>query len=228
MDMDGLSTVSTTKNGKGTLRSQIRMLIQKRIREGVYKPGDRIVETRLCKELSVSQAPVREAVLELAMMGILEERPYSGTYVREIRIEEVEDIYNIRAFIEEYATRRACTHGSDEALEKIGETVRRMEECASKEELADVDREFHEAIMEASGSKALMTAWSSLQISQWTYESILNTGLNMEELVEGHRQIYDCIARRQDHTAGAMMFLHIRGFGEELAEILRKKEDGRE
>ena len=63
-------------NGKETLRSQISMIIQKRIREGVYKPGERIVETRLCKELSVSQAPVREAVLELAMMGILEERPY--------------------------------------------------------------------------------------------------------------------------------------------------------
>ena len=39
-------------------------MIQKRIQDGTYKPGDRIVETRLCKELAVSQAPVREAMLE--------------------------------------------------------------------------------------------------------------------------------------------------------------------
>ena len=58
---------------KETLRSNIRDYIQRQIAEGVYKPGDRIVETRLAKELDVSQAPVREAMLELATVGLLED-----------------------------------------------------------------------------------------------------------------------------------------------------------
>ena len=57
--------------GKETLRANIRAYIQQRIADGLYQPGDRIVETRLAKELNVSQAPVREAILELAAMGIL-------------------------------------------------------------------------------------------------------------------------------------------------------------
>lgn len=95
------STAGRRLPAKETLRSNIKDYIQQQIAEGVYRPGDRIVETRLAKELNVSQAPVREAMLELATMGLLEERPYSGTYVRNFSIEEIEDIFLTRAFIEE-------------------------------------------------------------------------------------------------------------------------------
>ena len=54
---------------KGTLRKEIRTYIQEQIASGRFKAGDRIVETQLAKELNVSQAPVREAILELAAMG---------------------------------------------------------------------------------------------------------------------------------------------------------------
>ena len=62
---------------KGTLRKKIRNYIQQQIASGRFQAGDRIVETQLARELNVSQAPVREAILELAAMGLLEERPYS-------------------------------------------------------------------------------------------------------------------------------------------------------
>ena len=73
-----------TKVSKDTLRKVVKQYIQKQISDGVYKPGDRIVETKLAKELNVSQAPVREAMLELALMGVLEERPYSGSFVKKL------------------------------------------------------------------------------------------------------------------------------------------------
>ena len=54
---------------KSTMRREIRTYIQRQIAQGVYRPGDRIVETQLAREMNVSQAPVREALLELAAMG---------------------------------------------------------------------------------------------------------------------------------------------------------------
>ena len=114
-------------SAKETLRSNIRDYIQKQIAEGVYKPGDRIVETRLAKELDVSQAPVREAMLELATMGLLEERPYSGTYVRNLSVTEIEDIFDIRAFIEEYAAKRAAKRVTDEQLAEMEVILQQME-----------------------------------------------------------------------------------------------------
>ena len=47
------------------MRREIRTYIQRQIAQGVYRPGDRIVETQLAREMNVSQAPVREALLEL-------------------------------------------------------------------------------------------------------------------------------------------------------------------
>lgn len=67
------------------MRREIRTYIQRQIAQGVYRPGDRIVETQLAREMNVSQAPVREALLELAAMGLVEERPYSGTFVRHLK-----------------------------------------------------------------------------------------------------------------------------------------------
>ena len=210
------------KSNKETLRNQISMLIQKRIREGIYKPGEKLVETRLCKELSVSQAPVREAFLELAIMGLLEERPYSGTFVRSVRPEEISDIYNIRAFIEEYAVRRACTNENEEALREIEETVNKMEQCESREDFVELDRDFHEGVLRASGSSALQKCWNSLQVTQWTYQSILNTKKSLKQLAAEHREILDIMLSKQDHTAGAIMFLHIRGFAEEITEFMNE------
>ena len=87
---------------KETLRSNIRSHILQGIMDGTFKAGERIVETRLAKELDVSQAPVREAILELSVMGLLEEKPYSGTFVRAITAEDLEDIFHCRAIIEEF------------------------------------------------------------------------------------------------------------------------------
>lgn len=93
------------------MRREIRTYIQRQIAQGVYRPGDRIVETQLAREMNVSQAPVREALLELAAMGLVEERPYSGTFVRHLKASDIEDIYNTRAFLDEYAAaRRPSSH----------------------------------------------------------------------------------------------------------------------
>lgn len=113
-----MGTQSTPEKAviKGTLRKEIRRYIQEQIASGRFQAGDRIVETQLAKELDVSQAPVREAILELAAMGLLEERPYSGTFVRKLTAEDIEDIYNTRAFIDEYAARQAAKRITDEQL----------------------------------------------------------------------------------------------------------------
>ena len=99
------------------MRREIRTYIQRQIAQGVYRPGDRIVETQLAREMNVSQAPVREALLELAAMGLVEERPYSGTFVRHLKASDIEDIYNTRAFLDEYAARQAARLATQEQLD---------------------------------------------------------------------------------------------------------------
>lgn len=210
---------------KEPLRSNIRDYIQKKIAEEVYLPGDRIVETQLARELNVSQAPVREAILELASIGLLEMRPYSGTYVRKLTQAEIEDIYDTRAFVEEYATRRAAKRATKEQLQEMEEVLGQMHEDQSLDEFVRLDTQFHSLVLDAAESPALKRAWTMLHMSEWTYLSAAVTKLTLADLIAQHWQIFRYLQRRADHTAGAYMFLHIKNFAEELSHHFEKQSD---
>ena len=79
------------------LREQVKELLLERILVGVYRPGDRLVETRIAQELGTSQAPVREALRDLELLRFVESEPFRGARVREVSAEELAEIYPVRA-----------------------------------------------------------------------------------------------------------------------------------
>lgn len=207
---------------KATLRKEIRDYIQQQIATGRFKPGDRIVETQMAKELGVSQAPVREAILELAAMGLLEERPYSGSFVRKLTAEDIEDIYNTRAFLDEYAARRAAQRVTPEQLREMETILREMDAAESPHDFAEKDIAFHSMVVDAAGSPALKKVWESLRLVEWTSLSVAVTRNTLPELAKQHWQIFRLLERHADHTAGAYMFLHIKNFGDELKQYYQE------
>lgn len=201
---------------KGTLRKEICAYIQKQIAQGRFKAGDRIVETQLAKELNVSQAPVREAILELAAMGLLEERPYSGSFVRKLTAADIEDIYNTRAFIDEYAARQAAKRVTDQQLAEMEALLREMDAAKDIQAFVEMDMAFHAMVVDAAGSPALKRMWEGLRLVEWTGLSVAATKNTLPELVKQHWQIYQLLKKHADHTVGAYMFLHIKNYGDEL------------
>jgi DNA-binding GntR family transcriptional regulator len=208
---------------KETLRNNIRDHILKSIMDGTYKAGDRIVETRLAKELDVSQAPVREAILELSVMGLLEEKPYSGTFVKAITADDLEDMFHCRAIIEEYSARQAARRATAQQLKCLGAILDDMSSSRDIQELTVLDKNFHEAIMDAAGSPAMKNVWRNLRMAEWTYISAANSALSIDEIVSQHRIIYDFINSRDEESAGAYMYLHIQHFGRELVQAFIRK-----
>ena len=183
------------------------------------------METRLARELQVSQAPVREAMLELATMGLLEERPYSGTYVRNLSVKEIEDIFDTRAFIEEYAAKRAAKRITDEQLAEMEEILRQMEQGKNQDisVFVHLDMEFHGLVMDAAGSPALKRAWKVLRMAEWTYICALITEFSSDELIDQHRNIFRYLKAHDESSVGAYMFLHIKGFGNKLGNYFEKR-----
>lgn len=209
-------------SSKGTLRQEIRNYIQSQIVNGIYQAGDRIVETQLARELNVSQAPVREAILELASMGLLEERPYSGTFVRRLTAEDIGDIYNTRAFIEEYAARQAAKRATEKQLNQMENLLQQMETANNYRTFTQLDIAFHMLIVDAADSPALKRTWNYLLLGEWTSLSVAVTQSTLTDLVRQHRNIYNYLCQREDHRAGAYMFLHIKNFGEELTRYYQE------
>ncbi len=211
---------------KETLRSNIKDYIHQQIAEGIYRPGDRIVETRLAKELNVSQAPVREAMLELSAVGLLEERPYSGTYVRNFTAVEIADIFDTRAFIEEYAAKRAAKYVTEEQLAEMEAVLDGMDHSQDLQTFVHLDKEFHGLVLDAAGSPALKRAWTILRMAEWTYLCAATTAFSLDELIAQHRNIFRYLKAHEESSAGAYMFLHIKGFGDELGKYFAAQQAG--
>lgn len=80
------------------------------------------------------------------------------------------------------------------------------------------DMEFHNLVMDAAESAALKRAWSMLRMAEWTYIAAAITKSSLEEMIQQHWTIFRYLEARQAHSAGAYMYLHIKGFGEEVSQ----------
>ena len=85
------------------LPEQIKDLLWERIADGTYPPGDRLIETRIARELGVSQGPVREALRQLAGMGLVVFEAHRGCRVRRVDQDELDEVSVVRAALEETA-----------------------------------------------------------------------------------------------------------------------------
>jgi len=219
------------KYKKNTMRQDIRKYIQNSITKGIYKPSDRIVETKLAKDLGVSQAPVREAILELVMMGMLEDRPYSGTYVKKLSPEDIEDIYEIRAMVEEHAAKNAAAKINEDQLKKLSkelEIMRKAAEAGDVEEFVDADIRFHEIVVDSAGSKSLKRIWRFLRMADWTYTTTQLTKYSLLELCNMHEIIFKHLKSRNVLSAAAAMHLHIMEFAGDVISRLEEQERERQ
>ena len=201
---------------RAVLSDQVKEILLKRILDGEYSPGDRLVEMHIAQEFEISQAPVREALRELEALGFVESEPYRGTRVRAVTKSELTEIYPVRAALEEVAARAAAVHlaGNVEALEA---ELAAMHAAAEKGELYEEvqhDVEFHRLIVEASGNQVLQDMWRSLRIEARTLISVLKVHIGGYELAEMHRPVLEALAEGDAEKAGSLLRNHVEYFGE--------------
>jgi DNA-binding GntR family transcriptional regulator len=200
------------------LREQVKELLLERILSGEYRPGDRLVETRIAQELGTSQAPVREALRDLELLRFVESEPFRGARVREISAEELAEIYPVRAAVEELAAREASAvlAGRTDALEHELQSMRRAADERDLHGLVEHDVAFHRLIVEASGNGILLDVWVSLRVEARTIITALATGIDHHELAESHVPVLEALAAGDPGGAGRAARRHIEEFGELL------------
>src|SRR3954452_24245002 len=113
-------------------REEIREQLIDEILSGRLPPGTRVVETRLAQQFGVRQAPVREALRDLALFGFVVSSPFRGTQVRKITPEELLEIYPIRAALEGVAARAAATRIDEATLSQLEDLITAMRDAAAR------------------------------------------------------------------------------------------------
>jgi DNA-binding GntR family transcriptional regulator len=149
--------------GQGSRPVGILERLRALILTGEYGPDERLIEEQLAERLGVSRTPVRQALTMLEAEGLVEIAPNRGATVCSFSIEDVWDIYDLRAVLEGHAARRAAGRMERRELERLRELAGEMEGLPGRfddhgEEirvLVALNQEFHGTIVEASRNRRL-------------------------------------------------------------------------
>jgi DNA-binding GntR family transcriptional regulator len=201
-------------SGREPVAHQVRRKLLERILSGDLAPGTRLRELHLAADLETSQGPVREALRELEMLGLIVTEPYKGSRVREVSKEDIREAYVVRAALEELAGKLAAPtfQGATGVLEALASDIRKAAKARDIGEYVRADIGFHRAIMEASGNKVLLRSWDALGFEMRIQIRLANSSLDLFEVQKEHWPIIEALGNGGGRTAGKLLREHIVRF----------------
>ncbi len=202
------------ENNMNSLRNRVFNHIQNDILNEVYKTGDSLTESKLCKELGVSRTPVREAIRQLELEGLVQSIPNRGVFVKGISAKDIEDIYTIRMMIEGLAARWAAENINQQELKELKENVELEEFYTMKndtEQLLKLDTKFHGIIFKASKSKTLMHVLGIFHHNvQRARNASFSAPRRAKKVLEEHKAIFQAIFDRDADKAEKLTTEHVK------------------
>ncbi|MBQ7841759.1 MAG: GntR family transcriptional regulator [Lachnospiraceae bacterium] len=222
-------------NVENTDRYSLRGKVFHRLREdilaGKYKEHEELREMAISEEMGVSRTPVREALRQLELEGLVTIIPNKGAYVTGITRKDVEDIYAIRALLEGLCAKWATLHISQQQLERLEEVIFLSEFHASKnhaKQLTELDDQFHDILYEACNSKMLEHQLKDFhEYVRRVRKTTFSDNTRSLESVKEHRQIMEAIREKDGDRAEQLATLHMKNaYANMLLNGLSKTYDG--
>lgn len=210
-------------------------LIAARIRSvillGELPPGSQLTEAEVASRLRVSRGPVREALQRLVQEGILVSVRNRGVFVPKLGSEDVVDIYLAREAIETAAIQVVIAAG-DPDLEPVETVLRRMTSAARGgrwSSVAQVDFEFHQALVHAAGSPRLERMLATLMVESRLCVLALEGAYRASaEIVEEHSKLLETIVRRDERAAIRLVREHMKDAATRLVQLFELRGGGAE
>lgn len=181
------------------------------ILEGELTPGSRIVETRVARELGVSQAPVREALRDLAILGFVDVEPHKGARVRKPTRQELTQAIEVRAELEALGGRLAAERRTEQCLSDLEALYTVMGEAADRGDAYDqalCNTRFHARIIKAAHNPTLERQWSMLEPFSRTYITSSVPGIDLHRLSKRHEPLLAAIRDRDQELAAELSRRH--------------------
>ncbi|MGH7911919.1 MAG: GntR family transcriptional regulator, partial [Candidatus Dormibacteraceae bacterium] len=209
---DGAHPAPPAALTRPVLRDQVKDRILQDIITGRYRPGARLIETRIARELGVSQGPVREALRDLESVGLVDSVAFRGARVRQPTPEELLEAFPVRAALESLAVSLAAQRIGAEELAAMEAAIGEMERAAERQDehaQSIANASFHALAVQASGNGTLQRQWALLEPFARTYLTSARSGIDLMVLARRHRKILDPLRRRDGDQAAAAMREHL-------------------
>lgn len=196
-----------------TLKENIVEVLVEAVISGKLKPGDRLNESELSRQLGVSRAPIREALQLLQEQGLVENHPRRGMFVVDLEEEGAQKINSLRLILEAEALDLCRAHLTPEGEKKLNDLLARMDQRTGMTaiEATHLDLEFHRTIWSQTGNEYLEKTLNSLTAPLFAYATLTKPKREkMRMILDSHRPLMDYIlAKHPKKSARQVIWEHL-------------------
>lgn len=199
---------------RGNIRDAVMRSLLKAVVAGQFPSGQRMVVQRLTDQFGISATPVREALAELASLGIVENTPNRGAVMREFGLRQIREIYQLRRLLEVEAVQSACGRIDRAALVELQREFSVLSEMPcdevwSKRTIAG-DLQLHALIAENCDSIRLQDELARYNTLVQVIREVVDNERHAQEIaLAEHLEIIDALLRNDADAAGDAMARHI-------------------
>ena len=190
------------------IQTEICSTVQKRIRSGEYKVGEKFSENLLATEFNCSRMPVREALKHLEQDGLVVIQPKSGTYVREYSQEEISNALEIRAYLEALAFTLVLEKNAD--VSEMEEQIHKMafyieDENFDLASFGECHLKFHETMIVLADNSFLLELYNKLHLN--ALQIIFFNPMTKEDMIFTHGEHKKILQFIQDKDPAGEQFI---------------------
>jgi DNA-binding GntR family transcriptional regulator len=207
----------------GLRRTAIVQSLLADVFQGRLHAGQHLVTQELAERFGVSHTPIREALIALAGIGVIDLLPNRGAVVRRVTAKDVREVCQVRRALECEATRSACGRIDLTELHALATELQRMTVIPSRSgsrfiaKAREVDSRLHDLIANSSGNQLLAkelnrlkTLFRAFRDVAWEYDRALNDSRRLAQEAYEHLAIVEALLRGDRRAAARAMSHHIR------------------
>ena len=188
---------------KLTIYEQTYEAIRDMIFSGKLTNGEKIVETRLAKQLGVSRTPLREAIKRLE-----QEKLIRNNQIYNPSEQDYQDIFELRILIEKFAVIRATHFFTEDDLREMERLVE-IGYTGDSKEVMNANKLFHEKIVKATKNNFMIETFNQMQSIIYLFRKMVLTH-KRPGLIDEHREIVLAMKKRDANKAEALMEQHLK------------------
>ena len=197
-------------------RDKAYEVLRQRLVGGHYSPGAQLKEEPLARDLGLSRTPVRTALRRLVDDGLATDSAGQGIRVAEWSDWDVEETFQLRMLLEPYASSLAAIRGGSELVDQLQLSNQAMADGIAKgangiEQVQAANRDFHHALLDASGSprlRAILVTMIDMPIIKRSF--YIYTSQELEQSLSHHRDLTLAVQAADGELARQVMQLHLR------------------
>ncbi len=201
------------KTGSQPLSTNLYTELQEDILTGKLQPGEKLTEQKICNEYKVSRTPVREALRQLEMDGLIENIPNRGAFVLGLSAQDIEDMRVLRKTYEIQAVKWAIERITKEELSELEETFEFMEFYTMKNDInkmIHINNAFHQIIYNATHNRMLKQLLTSYQVYlKYCNPSNYYAPDYLSEVLSEHRAIFNAFMANDAEGGALAMRIHM-------------------